>query len=44
LTKYDYIIIGAGCAGLSLLMRMMRSGALNNRKPAAGGQIAQAVK
>jgi len=31
LTKYDYIIIGAGCAGLSLLMRMMRSGALNNR-------------
>ena len=31
MNKYDYIIIGAGCAGLSLLMRMMRSGALNNR-------------
>jgi lycopene beta-cyclase len=30
--KYDFIICGAGCAGLSLLMRMIRSGKFNDRK------------
>jgi len=30
--SYDYIICGAGCAGLSLLMRIMRSGQFNDRK------------
>lgn len=28
---YDYIITGAGCAGLSLLMRMLKSEQLNNK-------------
>ncbi len=30
--KYDYIISGAGCAGLSLLVRMIQSGKLENKK------------
>src|ERR1044071_3137394 len=30
--RYDYIISGAGCAGLSLLIRMMASGKFNNKK------------
>ncbi|MEP7373417.1 MAG: lycopene cyclase family protein [Chitinophagaceae bacterium] len=30
--SYDYIICGAGCAGLSLLMRMIRSGKFNDKK------------
>jgi len=30
--SYDYIIVGAGCAGLSLLMRMLRSGSFSNKK------------
>lgn len=30
--SYDYIIIGAGCAGLSLLMRMLRSGSFADKK------------
>jgi lycopene beta-cyclase len=29
---YDYIITGAGCAGLSLLMHMIESGKLNEKK------------
>jgi len=32
LKKFDYIIIGAGCAGLSLVMRMIREGVLQNKK------------
>lgn len=32
MSKYDYIITGAGCAGLSLLMRMIRSGACSDKK------------
>jgi lycopene beta-cyclase len=31
-TSYNYIIIGAGCAGLSLLMRMLRSGKFSDKK------------
>jgi lycopene beta-cyclase len=30
--KYDYVITGAGCAGLSLLMRMVRSGRFADKK------------
>jgi len=30
--KYDYIITGAGCAGLSLLYRMMHQAYFNNKK------------
>ena len=30
--SYDYIICGAGCAGLSLLMRMVRCGKFNDKK------------
>ncbi|HEX5654850.1 MAG TPA: lycopene cyclase family protein [Chitinophagaceae bacterium] len=30
--KYDYIIAGAGCAGLSLLMHIIASGRLANKK------------
>ena len=30
--KYDYIISGAGCAGLSLLMRMIRSNKFSDKK------------
>ncbi|HVM87610.1 MAG TPA: lycopene cyclase family protein [Puia sp.] len=30
--KYDYIITGAGCAGLSLLMRMIISGKFSEKK------------
>jgi len=30
--SYDYIICGAGCAGLSLVMRMIRSGKFNDKK------------
>jgi lycopene beta-cyclase len=30
--KYDYIITGAGCAGLSLLMQMIRSGKFRDKK------------
>jgi lycopene beta-cyclase len=30
--KYDYIISGAGCAGLSLLMRMIESGKFSDKK------------
>lgn len=30
--SYDYIICGAGCAGLSLLMRMLCSGKFNDKK------------
>jgi lycopene beta-cyclase len=30
--EYDYIITGAGCAGLSLLMRMMASGQFADKK------------
>ena len=29
---FDYIITGAGCAGLSLLMRMMQEPALRHKK------------
>jgi lycopene beta-cyclase len=29
--KYDYIILGAGCAGLSLLMRLLQSGKFNDK-------------
>ena len=29
---YDFIFLGAGCASLSLLMRMIRSGRFNNKK------------
>lgn len=29
---YDFIITGAGCAGLSLLIRMIESGKFNNKK------------
>jgi lycopene beta-cyclase len=32
LKKYNYIIIGAGCAGLSLLMRMIASGRFSDKK------------
>jgi lycopene beta-cyclase len=31
-THYDYIFTGAGCAGLSLLMRLMKSGTLEGKK------------
>lgn len=31
-TKYDYIISGAGCAGLSLAMHMIRSGKFSDKK------------
>lgn len=31
-TTYDYIIAGSGCAGLSLLYRMLKSKALNSKK------------
>ncbi len=31
-TTYDYIILGAGCAGLSLLMRLLHTPKLNNKK------------
>jgi lycopene beta-cyclase len=31
-TKYDYIICGAGCAGLSLLMHMLNTGAFGDKK------------
>ncbi|HEX4877903.1 MAG TPA: lycopene cyclase family protein [Chitinophagaceae bacterium] len=30
--KYDYIIAGAGCAGLSLLMRMIRTGLTEKKR------------
>ncbi|MGZ8559012.1 MAG: lycopene cyclase family protein, partial [Chitinophagaceae bacterium] len=30
--SYDYIICGAGCAGLSLLVRMLQSGAFQDKK------------
>ena len=30
--SYDYIICGAGCAGLSLVMRMIRSGKFDDKK------------
>ena len=30
--QYDYIITGAGCAGLSLLVRMIRSGGFSGKK------------
>lgn len=30
--SYDFIICGAGCAGLSLLMRMIRSGKFSDKK------------
>ena len=30
--RYDYIISGAGCAGLSLLMRLMASGKFSDKK------------
>ena len=30
--KYDYIIAGAGCAGLSLLYRMLQDPNLNQKK------------
>ena len=30
--RYDYIISGAGCAGLTLLMRMIESGKLADKK------------
>jgi lycopene beta-cyclase len=30
--SYDYIICGAGCAGLSLLMRMIRSGKFRDKR------------
>ncbi|MGN6294495.1 MAG: lycopene cyclase family protein [Chitinophagaceae bacterium] len=30
--QYDYIIAGAGCAGLSLLLRIIRNPALSNKK------------
>jgi len=30
--QYDYIIAGAGCAGLSLVMHMIRSGKFNDKK------------
>ena len=30
--SYDYIIAGAGCAGLSLAVHMIQSGHFNNRK------------
>jgi lycopene beta-cyclase len=32
LIKYDYIIIGAGCAGLSLVVRMIESGQFTGKK------------
>lgn len=31
-SKYDYIIAGAGCAGLSLLYRILREPLLNNKR------------
>jgi lycopene beta-cyclase len=31
-THYDYIFTGAGCAGLSLLMRLIKSGGLEGKK------------
>ena len=31
-TRYDFIFTGAGCAALSLLMRMIRSGKFNDKK------------
>jgi lycopene beta-cyclase len=31
-TTYDYIITGGGCAGLSLVMRMLKSDALKNKR------------
>ncbi|MEJ0032902.1 MAG: hypothetical protein WDO15_22180 [Bacteroidota bacterium] len=30
--RYDYIISGAGCAGLTLLMRMIESGKFSDKK------------
>jgi lycopene beta-cyclase len=30
--SYDYIISGAGCAGLSLAMHMIHSGKFSNKK------------
>jgi lycopene beta-cyclase len=30
--NYDYIFAGAGCAGLSLVMRLIKSGGLNSKK------------
>jgi len=30
--KYDYIITGAGCAGLSLAMHMIHSGRFSDKK------------
>jgi len=30
--QYDYIIAGAGCAGLSLLVRLLQSGKFNDKK------------
>lgn len=31
-TKYDFIIAGAGCAGLSLLMRMLKNSTLSGKR------------
>jgi lycopene beta-cyclase len=31
-TKYDYIICGAGCAGLSLVIHMLNTGAFSDKK------------
>jgi lycopene beta-cyclase len=31
-TQYDFIIAGAGCAGLSLLLRMLKSGKFSDKK------------
>ncbi len=30
--KYDFVIIGAGCSGLSLLLRMLKSGRFDDKK------------
>jgi lycopene beta-cyclase len=31
-SKYDFVIIGAGCSGLSLLLRMLKSGRFSDKK------------
>ena len=30
--EFDYIILGAGCSGLSLVVRMIQSGSFTNKK------------